>query len=372
MKRPDQYARKILLAIIGKTPQIFTETLYKLAVQSTPAFVPTEIHMITTQEGARSAQLALLGVGRGGGEFHQFCSDFGFQNIKFDSDHIHIISDTEGQFIDDNQSTEHNRIASDFITDKVREFTSDHNSAVHLSLAGGRKTMSFYAGYALSLYGRMQDRLSHVLVSEPFQNNLDFFYPRPNPERIKIDNAYYSTDEARIILSDIPYVRMRYQVPEALLEGNAGFQETVAAIQRFAQAAAIEIDTAKKKVRLNGMKVKMSDADLALYLWMCERRKQNKHPFVPDADAFVEDYIEVYARIVGEWSGMIDRVEEVARKRTAEQQKEWFQQRKSKLKKAIAAVLGNRLADPFLIQTTEYRGQVAYEINLKSEAITIQ
>ncbi len=372
MKEPYQYTRRILLVIIGKTPQIFTETLYKLAVKNTPAFIPTEIHIITTQEGANSARLALLGVDERHGEFHQFCSDFGFHNIQFNSEHIHIIADTEGQFIDDNQSTEHNRIASDFITDKVREFTYDNNSALHLSLAGGRKTMSFYAGYALSLYGRMQDRLSHVLVSEPFQNNLDFFYPRPNPERIKVDNAYYSTDEARIILSDIPYVRMRYQVPEALLEGKAGFQETVEAIQRFALPETIEIEIDKKEVRLNGMAVKMNDADLALYLWMCERRKRKEQPFIPDADAFVEDYIEVYSRVINKWSGMIDRVDEVARKRSAEQQKDWFQQRKSKLKKAIIRMLGYRPAQPFLIQTTEYKGQIAYQINLKSEAITIQ
>jgi CRISPR-associated protein (TIGR02584 family) len=35
-----------------------------------------------------------------------------------------------------------------------------------MSIAGGRKTMGFYAGYALSLYGRAQDRMSHVLVEE--------------------------------------------------------------------------------------------------------------------------------------------------------------------------------------------------------------
>ncbi len=372
MRQPHHYTRRVLLVIIGRTPQIFTETLYKLAVESTPAFVPTEIHIITTQEGAKSAELALLGVDSGGGEFHRFCADFDFHNIYFDSQNIHIIADTEGEFIDDNQSSAHNRVASDFITQKVQEFTRDEQSILHLSLAGGRKTMSFYAGYALSLYGRMQDRLSHVLVNDPFQNNLDFFYPRPTPQRIKIGNTYHSTAEARIILSDIPYVRMRYHVPEALLAGKAGFQETVEAIQRFARPETIDIDITKKEVRLNGIKVEMSDADLALYLWMCERRKRKEHPFLPDADAFVEDYIEVYTRVVGQLSGMIDRLEIVARKRTAKQQKDWFQQRKSKLKKAIDRALGKRPARPFLIQTTEYKGQIAYEIKMKSRAITIQ
>jgi CRISPR-associated protein (TIGR02584 family) len=30
-------------------------------------------------------------------------------------------------------------------------------------MPGERKTMGFYVGYALSLFGRAQDRLSHVI-----------------------------------------------------------------------------------------------------------------------------------------------------------------------------------------------------------------
>jgi CRISPR-associated protein (TIGR02584 family) len=61
----------------------------------------------------------------------------------------------------------------------VRELTADPDCAIHASIAGGRKTMGFYLGYALSLFGRPQDRLSHVLVSSPFESNQNFFYPLP-------------------------------------------------------------------------------------------------------------------------------------------------------------------------------------------------
>ena len=39
--------------------------------------------------------------------------------------------------------------------------------------------MGFYLGYALSLYSRAQDRLSHVLVNSPFESHSEFFYPTP-------------------------------------------------------------------------------------------------------------------------------------------------------------------------------------------------
>ena len=35
------YPRRILLCVTGLTPQILTETLYALAVQRQPPFVPT-------------------------------------------------------------------------------------------------------------------------------------------------------------------------------------------------------------------------------------------------------------------------------------------------------------------------------------------
>ena len=368
-KQTHEYDRRILLVVIGMTPQIVTETLYKLAVQQEPAFVPTEVHLITTKEGANSATLALLGVEKDQGWFQQFKEDYDFPGIQFDESNIHVITDTEGQFIDDNQSTDHNRIASDFITNKVKEFTADDKSAVHVSLAGGRKTMSFYAGYALSLYGRGQDRLSHVLVSNVFQNNKDFFYPRPKPERIEIDNRYYSTNDAKIIFSDIPYVRMRYQIPQSLLDGTAGYQETVEKIQLFMQPETVVFNVAENIVEFNTILVEFVDSDFAFYLWMCERKIAGESPLVLDADEFMSDYLEVYARVVGQHSGMYGRAEEVAIEKTANQQKDWFLQRKAKTKQRIQSKLGKRPALPFLIQTVGRKKEEAYTISLPPDAI---
>jgi hypothetical protein len=217
----------------------------------------------------------------------------------------------------------------------------------------------------------MQDRLSHVLVNDPFQNNSEFFYPPPHPERIEIANTYYSTADAKIILSDIPYVRMRYQVPEALLSGEAGFLETIEIIQRFSRPETIAIDLNRRKLELNGLEISMSNADLAFYLWMCERKKSGEPPLIPDEDAFVPDYLESYAKIISDWSGMYERAEKIDRKKDADQQKKWFWQRKTKTHRCIEKILGKRAAKPFLIQNVERNGQTAYEIDLPQKAITI-
>lgn len=376
MKQPHEFNRRVLLCVIGMTPQIVTETLYKLAVDMKPKFIPTETHLITTGEGEKSARHALLGVDGKTGEFHNFCRDYPIKNITFTQENIHKITGTDDHFINDTHYSKHNEIAADFITKTVRLFTEDDDCALHLSLAGGRKTMSYYAGYALSLYGRMQDRLSHVLVAKPFQENDQFFYPPPKPKRIAIKNKYYSTDDANIILSEMPFVQMRYQVPEKLLEGTAGFRETVDLIQRLTGPPTIEIDINKKEVRLNGVKVEMNDAYLAIYLWMCERKIEGKPPFIPKSDAFFKDYFKVYSRIAGEMSGMIDRLEDQIEKWREDKtkkdpHKKWFQSHNSSVKKIIKDTLGSQIAQPFLIQTVEYRGTAGYEMNIARSAINI-
>lgn len=60
-QQPHQFPRRLLVAVTGLSPQIVTETLYALAVApSASAFLPTEIHLITTRSGAEKARLALL------------------------------------------------------------------------------------------------------------------------------------------------------------------------------------------------------------------------------------------------------------------------------------------------------------------------
>lgn len=97
--------------------------------------------------------------------------------IRFDSDYIHVIRGVDGSELDDIVDEAGNHAAADQITRLLRELTRDPGNRLHVSLAGGRKTMGFYIGYALSLYARPQDRLSHVLVNPPFESHPEFFYP---------------------------------------------------------------------------------------------------------------------------------------------------------------------------------------------------
>lgn len=153
---PYQYSKRILLVITGLSPQVVTETLYALAISQEQVFVPTEIHVVTTAEGAQRARLTLLSDEPGW--FYRLCADYGLPSIAFDSEHIQVLEDSKGNPLQDIRTPEENACVADQISELVRGFAQDEQAALHVSIAGGRKTMGFYLGYALSLYGRPQDR----------------------------------------------------------------------------------------------------------------------------------------------------------------------------------------------------------------------
>jgi hypothetical protein len=72
-QQPSAYKRRVLLAVSGLSPQIVTETIYALASNPQAPFVPTEVHLITTREGAQRAELSLLSDDLGW--FHKLCTD---------------------------------------------------------------------------------------------------------------------------------------------------------------------------------------------------------------------------------------------------------------------------------------------------------
>lgn len=367
MNQNNQYTHRILLVTTGLSPQIVTETLYKLAVDNKQPFLPTEVHLITTKDGAAKARQSLLAGPQGENWFGRFCDDYALSGIKFESEYIHIIADIDGVFIDDSDYTKHNRASADFITHKIWEFTQNKDSTLHVSLAGGRKTMSFYTGYALSLYGRAQDQLSHVLVNDEFQNKPDFYYPSPGQTGVNI------------ILSEIPYVRMRCHVPDRLLNGEVGFQEAVNTIQRFMLPETVVCYKADQAIELNGLKIKLKTADFALYLWMCQRKKQSKPPLCLEQEDFIESYLAVYELYAKTDSDFPEKVKAVAQAavqviggKKHDPKKNWFWQRKGKVHKAIEDELGKKWAEPFLIKMSEESGMATYEIGLPASRIEIK
>jgi CRISPR-associated protein (TIGR02584 family) len=293
-----------LLAITGLTPQVITETVYALAQEGSGSAdgIPDRIEVITTTEGRRRIQLALFAEGGGQGYFDRLCADFGIDRdaIAFNEDSIHIIRDAAGEPLPDIVKEADNAAAADLINDRIRALTQAPETRLHVSLAGGRKTMGFYAGYALSLYGRAQDRLTHVLVNPPFESHPSFYYPPPTPVTVQLPgrNDLASTADAQVQLAEIPVVRLRHGLDQTLLEGELRFSEAVARAQQVLEPPMLTIDLAERSVHLQGQPTPLTDLEFLWLTWLAERAQRGE-PAIPFDEAAGAELAAVLDRLEG-------------------------------------------------------------------------
>lgn len=365
---PETYSRRILLALGGMSPQVVTETLYALCEKREPPFVPTEVHLLTTTVGHERAIDGLLDDD---GAFHDFLNDYGLKDkIAFTSRHLHLLCSADGQPLSDVRTEDDNVAAADGITEYLRQLTADDTCAVHVSIAGGRNTLGFYLGYALSMFGRPQDRLSHVLVPSQFEGTEQFYYPPPKPENIITrDNRTVCTGEAVVTLAEIPFVSLRHGLPKALIEGRATYSQTVAAIRRALAPPQLKIDRAGRRIWCGEHSVDLPPQLFAFYAWMARRRlrgdEHGGHVNWWDA-GIAHEFLDVYRGIVGE---MAYDYEESAKVLRDGMPKEFFAEKKTRINKWLKEELG-AMAAPYLIGSSGKRPKTRFGLSLPVDTIT--
>ena len=159
--------RRILAITAGETPQIITETLYSLLSQP-DAWAPDELHLATTatgkalfeQGGGRLGLPPLLGKE---GKLTELYRSMDLVDQMPRIDWILPLCPDGSPFADIRAHDEVEAFAEALFL-RMQELTADAQSEIHLSIAGGRKTMSFIAGQVMSLCARHQDRMSHWRV----------------------------------------------------------------------------------------------------------------------------------------------------------------------------------------------------------------
>ncbi|KFB75339.1 CRISPR-associated ring nuclease Csm6 [Candidatus Accumulibacter cognatus] len=368
-ENPHEYPRRILIAVTGLSPQIVTETLYALAVAPTASpFIPTEIHLISTRSGAEKARLALLSEEPGW--FHRLSRDYALPPIHFSADTIHVLEDVNGKPLEDIRSPEDNRRAADGITGIIREFTADPDCALHVSIAGGRKTMGFFLGYALSLYGRPQDKLSHVLVSEPFEASIGFYYPTPASHVLEMPGGrLVDSAQAQITLAELPFVSLRHGLPEALLTGRASYNETVEAARHALAPAELQIDLEARRVRAAGKIFALPPAELALLSVFARRALRGEAPLPAPAKELADaDWKKRYLVELRWIAGPMKDLDETERALRKGMDGEYFSAHLSKLKKILRRELGPA-AEPYLISDGGSRPR-RYSLGLRPAAVS--
>lgn len=210
-----------LLATTGASPQVVTETLY--AIHHENMEWPDDIYLITTSFGKEEAVKGLLEQGH----LQRLCDELNRPMPTFDANHVLVTPGADGTEVEDARSLADHEALANFIMTEVRNRTASPDTSLHASLAGGRKTMTFYIGYAMSLFGRVQDTLSHVLVSKDYETLRGFWFPTQAQSHRYVTNHKGQTldaSTAEVTLARIPFIRHRRNLPQVLLQNNKTVQ----------------------------------------------------------------------------------------------------------------------------------------------------
>lgn len=277
--QPDS-PTNILLAALGTTPQIITESLYHLMVLRN-TFI-REIHLITTIKGKSEAEKKLFQNGEG--PFYQFCREYGFSSTEINL-RYHIITDAQGNELVDIRTPEENHAAADFFLAVTRTLTNRADTRIFATIAGGRKTMSAYLYLTMLLLGRDQDTLYHVLVQpESIESNSGFFYPKPGVTEMEFtrrDNSTFrvAVADMKIDMAEIPFVRMRRILQPGVIDSIARFSELVSLTQERIDRAQyepeVEVDLPAQKLRVTDrercFEIPLRPVEMCLYAYLSKR-----------------------------------------------------------------------------------------------------
>jgi len=266
--------KNILLAVCGLSPQVITETLYALYQNYKEI---DAIHIITTRDGKEKIFAQLLSGNEG--YYHKFLNDYGIDSssIDFGPENIHTLKDEHGNELADIITEDDNEKLLKKCLELAFLFTSDPNTSVFFSIAGGRKTMSACLMVAAQMYGRPQDRIYHVLVSPEFESNRDFFFPPKTPKMIKLidkqGNPFYkSTKYAEVTLVPIPFVSIRKQLSKDYLTQPKDPGTLMLSLIKEKETKLI-VNMIDSKIIYKDLETDMMPTRMALYAFFILRKK---------------------------------------------------------------------------------------------------
>jgi CRISPR-associated protein (TIGR02584 family) len=299
-KSKIQNSQTVLLAVTGMSPAILTETVWALAhpkARGAQPVIPQRVIILTTIAGKTQIEKELL----------QSPSHFGavsvWESIRqtiighrkdlaacLMIDDIRVITAPNprsgvAEALPDIRTPADNEAAADFIMEEIRRIVENPDTRLIASLAGGRKTMGALLYACMSLLGRPQDRLTHVLVNEPFENPglmPRFYFPsgKDFQHQLKDKTGHVISEhphsEADLELADVPFVRLRKLFPKQIGKFPGRFNALVAAYSEEIEQISgppptVALAGDRPGISVNGVFVETSIREYAFYAYLLHR-----------------------------------------------------------------------------------------------------
>jgi CRISPR-associated protein (TIGR02584 family) len=302
---PSEGTETVLLAVTGMSPAVLTETIWALAHEE-PSLIPSRVIVLTTRTGKEQLERELFSPHPG---FDEKCAWDSLREhlemrghdlkgkLRFDSassDDLRVLTRWDEAThrkppLDDIRTSEENEAAANAILEVVRSIVENPDTHLVASIAGGRKTLGTLLYACMTLIGRETDRLTHVLVREPFDDprlNPRFYFPGQPAATLKTPDGKTTVRaaDARVDLADIPFVPLRNLFAKELSRMPGNFSALVARCRRgIHELAASEIELtvhrSRAEIEINGARVKLAPKEQLLMLFLAERVRNSEPAF---------------------------------------------------------------------------------------------
>lgn len=168
--------------------------------------------------------------------------------------------------------------------------------------------MTYLTGSSMNILANPEDRLSHVLVSEAFESNKEFYYPTKSENLIpgKQEGIYLDTSKAKVELSEIPLMRLRTLLDNKNSSLLTGYTHAVNEINKRLMInpkyleLTVDPDTftltisEKKSVILNNnqISVVLEPREFAVFMFIIEKIKNGEGFTIPSSKYKYESFID--------------------------------------------------------------------------------
>lgn len=270
----------VLLSLVGTAPAVLSETVWALATQDEPV-IPDRVIAMTTSTGAAKIKEKLFTDGH----WEQMLKDLQEQGVdharrlRFGpiGDSIRVFPDvTRSRELDDIRTAEDNEAVAEFCMETIRGFVENDSTRLIVSIAGGRKTTSAILYSVMSLLGRAEDQIQHILVDDHWMFQPGFMYP--GCKGVFVDQATgnsLSSSEATLQVVDVPFVPLRYLFERDLQRSAGSFRELMNQVRarsvNVAEDLSVQLSTATGSFWVCGQEVNLSPNEFLLYLYFARR-----------------------------------------------------------------------------------------------------
>lgn len=289
----------VLLAVTGMSPAILTETVWALAhpADGSEPVIPTRIIAVTTTRGRDELRRLFRPSESFAGltpwaALRQSLEAQGLDlhgRLRFGEtgDDLRVITAADpasgiSRELADLRTPSDNEAAADFLLETVRSIVENPDTILIASLAGGRKTMGALLYACLTLSGRETDRLTHVLVSEPYESLPGFWFPdQPGPPIVDRRGESVDPAKAAVTIAEVPFVPLRNLFQRELGQPAGSFLRLLEQCRHgvrstVGQQLRLEVETSRPRIVVNGRVVDLSPREHLVLQFFAIRAREGE------------------------------------------------------------------------------------------------